>query len=383
MSNGIKDFQIFSDIYDCAINPQQWESVLDRSVSITGALGGILGSVPIDVESEWTIGVVSELWRQVSQEKMEFIKDNFYQYEIEAWEALQKLEPLAYVPDNLAYSDTTLLDRRADYKYLEENIGILRKVAVRLNEDRARFDTVIFQFDKQLRTIPEPCGIIVKQLAPHFAKSLELSRTFQALNQNYNAVLSAIDHVNVGLCILDHRLNIVLANKEAQRIFSETGYLFPQNGRLKCYQRRQTDQLESCISNACFKNEEGNTHSDPLLVMKREGQSPVFVHASHLRDSGAELGHKIEGVIVTLVDLAKASEYDVNRFSSLYGLTPAESAVCRLLLDGLTNRQIADSRDTSFETVKSQVKSIFAKAEVDGRVELVKLILKISPPIVV
>lgn len=52
------------------------------------------------------------------------------------------------------------------------------------------------------------------------------------------------------------------------------------------------------------------------------------------------------------------------------GLTRAERAVAALLIDGLTNGQIASRRGTSERTVVNQVAAIYKKAGVASRAEL-------------
>jgi DNA-binding CsgD family transcriptional regulator len=46
---------------------------------------------------------------------------------------------------------------------------------------------------------------------------------------------------------------------------------------------------------------------------------------------------------------------------TLFGLTPAECRVALLLADGRIPREIAQTVGVSFETVRSQIKSVFAK----------------------
>ena len=53
-------------------------------------------------------------------------------------------------------------------------------------------------------------------------------------------------------------------------------------------------------------------------------------------------------------------------------LTPSEREVCGLLCDGGTLAQIARLRGVSINTVKSQVRQIFRKLDVDNRVALVR-----------
>lgn len=54
------------------------------------------------------------------------------------------------------------------------------------------------------------------------------------------------------------------------------------------------------------------------------------------------------------------------------GLTAAETAVVELLCDGRTRAQIARVRGVSTNTIKSQIRQIFRKLNVDTRVALVR-----------
>ena len=55
-------------------------------------------------------------------------------------------------------------------------------------------------------------------------------------------------------------------------------------------------------------------------------------------------------------------------------LTKAEHEVATFVARGMTNKQIAEQRRTSENTVANQLKSIFKKLGVQSRVELVKML---------
>jgi DNA-binding CsgD family transcriptional regulator len=54
------------------------------------------------------------------------------------------------------------------------------------------------------------------------------------------------------------------------------------------------------------------------------------------------------------------------------GLTRAEREVVQALLDGRSNAEIARDRRTSVNTVANQLRAIYAKVKVSGRLELVR-----------
>lgn len=53
-----------------------------------------------------------------------------------------------------------------------------------------------------------------------------------------------------------------------------------------------------------------------------------------------------------------------------WGLTKAEKDVTFLLLKGLSNKEIAEVRDTSVQTVRTQTNAIYTKSGLSGRSEL-------------
>lgn len=64
-----------------------------------------------------------------------------------------------------------------------------------------------------------------------------------------------------------------------------------------------------------------------------------------------------------------------------WGLTPAERDVARLLLLGLSHKDIASARETSERTARDQAQAVYRKAGVEGRAELSAFFLEdLLPP---
>jgi DNA-binding CsgD family transcriptional regulator len=63
----------------------------------------------------------------------------------------------------------------------------------------------------------------------------------------------------------------------------------------------------------------------------------------------------------------------ISRELALDGLTAAESEVARLVLEGLSNRQIAKQRAIALSTVRKHLETIYRKLGVRSRSELAAL----------
>lgn len=61
-----------------------------------------------------------------------------------------------------------------------------------------------------------------------------------------------------------------------------------------------------------------------------------------------------------------------------HGLTPAEARVAIVLLEGDSAKAVANYLGVSFNTVRSQIKEIYAKLGVDSRARFVKLMLELA-----
>jgi DNA-binding CsgD family transcriptional regulator len=61
---------------------------------------------------------------------------------------------------------------------------------------------------------------------------------------------------------------------------------------------------------------------------------------------------------------------------TLYGLTPAEARLVCGLMDGLTLQEYADAKKIAVASVRTQLKSVFAKTGVNRQSALMRLILQ-------
>jgi DNA-binding CsgD family transcriptional regulator len=105
------------------------------------------------------------------------------------------------------------------------------------------------------------------------------------------------------------------------------------------------------------------TSPAPTASMRLTSGRWLTIHAATLQSDGPE-----NAVAVTLAPAA-ARELEPLRVA-LYGLTPRESEVARLLTRGASNDEIAGALWISRHTVKDHVKAIYAKLGVANRAEL-------------
>ena len=85
--------------------------------------------------------------------------------------------------------------------------------------------------------------------------------------------------------------------------------------------------------------------------------------------------------IVLLIDDIPSNSLLVSTFVTKYGLTKSEVEIAQLLVDGHGTKTIATIRQVSPHTVRSQLKSIYAKLGVHSQAETVALVSRLRTPL--
>lgn len=375
--------ELLPSIYDASINPEIWLDVLDRASDTCGARGSTLIAVENGGDIQFHVDMRSERWRQVSDEQWSYYMDNFFHLEKEAWAFFATLPKQHLLTDDQLWTNDEELKNRPDYRYLLDTVGVFRKAGARLNDNPSWFDNIAFQFDSRHTKVPSSSLDSIRFLLPHLSKAVEIGRTFSMLKAKYNAVLGALDFIEVGICIALQSKAVIISNQEANRILSEQdGLTLTKDKRFKVRDAEMSAELSRAIEDiAKAALGKDSVAERTLLIQRSNTDLPLIVEVSPIRDTDNEIDSDLSGALILLIDPSTGTSVNTERVSSVFGLTQSEGEVCRHLIDGSSNAEIAETRNVSLDTVKSQVASILRKTGTTRRSELVRLALAICPPI--
>lgn len=116
---------------------------------------------------------------------------------------------------------------------------------------------------------------------------------------------------------------------------------------------------------------------DVLVVKSRfyEGAAPLGMHFPLAVTSYLLYGAVMILMLRKRLRSLRAPEGRLRAFAGTYGITPREREILELILGGKSNREIARVLYISLATAKNHVHSIFEKARISSRSELIALIL--------
>ena len=189
------------------------------------------------------------------------------------------------------------------------------------------------------------------------------------------AALAAFDVAGKAALLLNRAGEVVRANECAEKLLDNDVRI--EKKRLCCSDRQATDRFDRSIKRLLWSGERSGIAP---ISFPRTVRSPVLVYlmrSFQLTDTPLSAYH----AIAVLVDPDARLHTTIRTLQANFGLTPAEARIALSLQKGGDLQSAATQLNVSPETVRTQVKSIFAKTGVKRQAELVALLSNLLPDI--
>lgn len=365
-------------IYDCAMNPHQWRSVLQEIAHATGAFGAMI------FDCEWQGSNERVALRYCS----EVYDPALVSWYVETHNALEvhdqgRFARLSSTGDDInlircddLFSSRAELESRPNQQAMM-NFGVHFRAGALLSKDTTAMDRFALQFRREQGPITEPARKLAQSLLPHVAKSISIGRAFQANEDQKRALALTLEAVPFGIGILKSSGDMLYANTLFRALCEEFRLILRAGGAL------QTDRLPLPMQGLLRSaRDHGKFGARPLreaaFLPGKTESTGLFIEISPISDH-PELDRFGEGTfLISVMDSQRAHTINPAIVRRFFPLTDSEMAVLELVVKGHTNGEIADLRGRSLETVNSQMKSLIHKSGTRNRTELVRIAVSLS-----
>ena len=383
--NDASALQFIGRIYDAALQPQCWNEVMDEFAEVVGAAGTSLQVIdPVYKENHYTS--LSNRFRDHPDFEA-LMKEYFEQVWLEGkkgYEAVFLTDAPGFMQEYqyMDYPDASHLEQYLPSLWFRKNFDIFNRIASRLNKNRGGRNMVGICYDASRGEATLEEIAYANQFIPHLSRAVGMGRDFTLLQQRFNAVFGALDHYRVGIWFVTQYGEVLLLNQAAERLLEQNdGIGRNARGRL-CITTTSSANLDQVIQTcAATARGEGLDSEKLLMVERRSDKDSYIMTVAPMRDPGNDIEVHYKGAIVYAIDPSNVAITSSNGLADLYGLTQAEEEVCRLLVSGYETHAIAEQREVSIETVRTQVKRVLAKVGVQNRASLIRLALSVNLPI--
>lgn len=224
-------------------------------------------------------------------------------------------------------------------------------------------------------------------LQPHLSRSLGVMQRLRTAELAVATTLAALDRLPSGTVLLDGAGRVVFANHAAQRMLDKGDGLYLRKsahadglGELEAHDVVTSRAINAAILATLKRDPYATPHfSKSVVVSQPSGLGNYTLQFSALGNQN-EFGGGQGGyaAIVFIADSAQKPVIDPASLQGAYGLTTAEARAAIALLEHVSAKEAAQVLNVSPHTVRTQIRSIYAKLGVDTRARFVKVMLGLA-----
>ena len=364
---------LVGDIYDCAIEPAGWTTVLERIAKATRAdCAGIALADLIKREVTATFS-----WNVRTEHFEGFMRSAPYNPMITSGWFWPIGEPFTAA----MYLGEEEYRRSRFYREMGEGMGIDDAIMCNLVKSVSRLRGLSLPRVVSEGPITEEDLAFVRKISPHVRRAITISDLLDA--RPLDSLAATLDLLTVGVALTDAQGRIAHMNRAAAEMVENRAAL-----------RRDGDFLSASNPVAALALREAITSAGlhPKVQLPACGISVPLPTNDRGRDLAAwvlplDAGMRSElaapfsaRIAVFLRELGDTSVFPGELFVKRYGITPAECRVLMMLVQGVSLGEAADCLGISMPTAKTHIARLFAKTETRNQSDLMRLAVSALAP---
>ena len=347
---------LVDEIYEAAIVPERWKTVLDRLAALADAEGTLLFAAapgqPRWLSSE-SIRSRIETW----------VASPFFQNNPRGQRLVPIKEP-RFLTD-LDVFTTEELEHEPYYRDLLRPNGLGWCVGTSIHSPSG--DALVFSIEKAWSKGPVPRQVAeqLDPLRPHLARAALLSARFGL--ERARATVEGLNLIGLPAAVLGHGGKVVLA--------ANAGLLgYAPDVRINCGDRFEfANQIaQKLFAAACAAPAGGS-----IPVRTSRTRDAFVAHLVPMRGLGRDVFSGAE-FLLYITPVTRQAGPPPEILQALFDLSPAEARVAALITEGFSVNAVAEALSVKPNTVRVQLKAIFSKTGTNRQTELASL-LRLPP----
>lgn len=209
-------------------------------------------------------------------------------------------------------------------------------------------------------------------LAPHLRRAFDFLRRRDLVAAEQHKGPTLLDAIGVGVVYVGDNLRVRSMNENAQQMAANgSPFRITVNGRLLMDEPDTNAALELLTLPI-------GSPMRPQVRIVRTAEEKAY-RVTLVRRSSSIFTELLDGPTVAVVIEPATSlvgEQHLVHLKENYGLTPAEIRIASGIATGLTLKEMSRANGVSYETIRTQLKSVYAKTRVNSQAALIKLLMR-------
>ncbi len=362
-------------IYDCALDPSRWSSVIGVIAERYSFASGLLG--------------IAQIRDAIHEVRISYRMDDAWLHDTQRYAAdmvaLQggAVRIQTYPLDEPIVSSQLLPpeERRANRYYRE------------MLEPRGMTDAVLIGLAREPRLVgylalnrADDTGPIrqdevqgLRLIAPHLRRAVTIGNLFDLKAVELATVHSVLNGLASAVILVEDDLRIVHANTAGETMLSVGTLLSAVQGRLSVRGRFGQDALRAAVT-AAARNESTLGQRGIGIPATSDDGATAVLHVLPLTRGEVRAGLSLRAVAAVFA-VADGAHAPVDGIAALYDLTPAEALIFASLAKGTSLEETAAALGIAKSTARTHLLRVFAKTGCSRQAELVALASRLSLPL--
>ncbi|MFC4277692.1 helix-turn-helix transcriptional regulator [Achromobacter aloeverae] len=229
----------------------------------------------------------------------------------------------------------------------------------------------------------------LRLLLPHLSRSLGVMQRLRSTELTLATSLAALDRLPSGVLLLDRLGYVAFANRAASAMLEAGDGLYlrkaahaAEHKELAGHTLSTSLTIRTAIDATLSVDPYAAQHFSKSIVIPRAARPGSYALQFSALGSHNEFGGDggAYAAIIFIADGSDPAPINTGALRESYGLTAMEARVAATLVERASAKDVAAALGVSPNTVRTHIKSIYAKLGVDTRTRFVKLMLGISKP---
>jgi len=362
-------------IYGAAGDSVQWGSLLERLGEV---LNGSAGSIHSQYRNSQEANVAAS-WNIDSDLIIEYVS-HYSQINPCFKQGGHLIRQGAVNPRQALCSDQVLLTSEFYNDYLQR-LDAFHGVAATILEDGTTSANLTVFRSKRSKPFDRPECDLVRVLMPHFQRAFQLHNRILGLEQKGDAAADALEQLHVALVMVSAKGRVLQVNRAASAIFATQKALKVTSRGLVAEIPSENQRLQRLVRDAITTGSGRGLDPGGAMMISGEPNRRLQVLVVPLRTRAVQIGKDVPVAVIFLSDPNREPVSEARIFAELFGLTPAEARLAQILAAGDSLKEASGQLGVAESTVRSQLKSTFAKTDTSRQSQLVRLVLLTLPHI--
>lgn len=363
--------ELIGRLYDAAMSPAQWPSAIAamaRAFDATSADFHGWNPRSRDFEFAFTYNLDHLLPDYAAH----------YVYinpRIDYWEAHSD-RSLIY---DYLHIDERGMDRHEFYHWMERESDARYGLGMRVENSDSSQVVCGMQFSRRHGHVEQPLVERFQVLAPHLIRAVRLTRRLEGGDLKTQALDEAVQAMNCGVILVDAEARILLANEAAEEVLAARDGLTANGGRaLRTSRPKESRQLREAIAAVMRPQAMAAGGSRQTVLVPRPSGAPPYEvlvapaqRTTPLQPAGA-------GALLLVSDPEPRGSLSADLLQAHFRLTPAETRLCNVLLEGGDLNVLAQRLGITRSTARTRLNRVLSKTGTHRQAELMALLHKLQ-----